>query len=140
MYESGKIIIRGLPHGGDLLKEITELAGREGITVGTFSAIGAVQRARIGYYEQDTRVYREWELAEPMEICSCLGNISLREGEVFVHAHVVLAAGSGRTVGGHLCPGTIIFAAECRIEELLGRPLERSYDSATGLSLWAGSE
>jgi len=138
MYESGRIIIRRLPHGGDLLNEITELARRAGILSGSVSAIGAVKRARIGYYDQADRLYRERDLEEPREICSCLGNISLKEGEVFVHAHVVLADGEGKTAGGHLCPGTIIFAAECRIEELNGPALERGYDDETGLSLWEG--
>jgi uncharacterized protein len=140
MYESGRIIIRRLPHNGDLLNEITEVARRAGITTGTVSAIGAVQRARIGYYDQAARLYRERDLEEPREICSCLGNISLKEGEVFVHAHVVLADREGKTAGGHLCPGTIIFAAECRIEELRGSPLERGYDDETGLALWTDRE
>jgi len=140
MYESGKIVFGRLPHGGDLLQEITDLARREGIELGTVSAIGAVRRARIGYYDQEARVYRERELPGPREICSCLGNISLKDGEIFAHLHVVLADGEGGTSGGHLCPGSIIFAAECRIEELRGRRLERGYDEATGLSLWPGSE
>ena len=46
MYESGKIILCRLPHGGDLLEEITELARREGIKTGMVTAIGAVKRAR----------------------------------------------------------------------------------------------
>ncbi len=136
MHRSGNIIIRRLPHGGDLLEEITDLARREGITTGTVTAIGAVTKARVGYYDQSDRRYRERDLEEPREICSCLGNISLKEGEVFVHAHVVLADRAGKTAGGHLCPGTIIFAAECRIEELRGGPLTRVYDGETGLFLW----
>ncbi len=142
MSERGKVILRRLPHGGDLLSELTELARREGIRTGTVTAIGAVSRARIGYYDQADRVYRERDLDQPLEICSCLGNISLKDGEVFVHAHVVLADGEGETRGGHLCPGTVIFAAECRIDEIRGRELERDYDDRTGLSLWspAGSD
>jgi len=59
-----------------------------------------------------------------MEISSCLGNISLKDGEIFVHAHVTLADKEGRVLGGHLAPGTIIFAAECRITELKGESLK----------------
>ncbi len=136
MYESGKIILCRLPHGGDLLEEISELARREGIKTGTVTAIGAVKRARIGYYDQAGRRYREWDLEEPLEICSCQGNISLKTGEVSVHVHIILADSEGKTAGGHLCPGTVIFAAECRIEELRGPELQREYDEKTGLSLW----
>ncbi len=136
MPEKGKIILTRLRPGGDLLEEIAGLARREGIRFGTVSAIGAVRRARIGYYDQKEWVYRERDLAEPLEICSCLGNVSLKDKLPFVHAHVLLADGEGRTFGGHLCPGTVIFAAECRIEELPGPPPERAYDRETGLSLW----
>ena len=136
MSKREKVIIRRLPHGGDLLDELTGLARREGVRTGTVSAIGAVSRARIGFYDQAARVYRDLDLDQPLEICSCLGNISLKDGEVFVHAHVVLADDAGETRGGHLCPGTVIFAAECRIDEIRSRQLERGYDDRTGLSLW----
>jgi hypothetical protein len=135
-YEMGKVVLTGLPHGSDLLKAITDLARREGIKVGTVSVIGAVKRARIGYYDQITREYREREIEEPAEISSCLGSVSLKDGEIFVHAHVTLADSAGRVAGGHLCRGTVVFAAECRISELKGKSLERSYDETTGLSLW----
>ena len=135
-YETGKVILEGLPHGSDLLEAITDLARENGIKVGTIMAIGAVKRARIGYYDQTAREYRERDIEEPMEISSCLGNISLKDGEIFVHAHITLADSEGRVAGGHLCPGTIIFAAECRITELKGESLVRSYDETTGLSLW----
>ncbi len=136
VYETGKVILEGLPHGTDLLETITDLARREGIKIGTVAAIGAVKRARIGYYDQVAQEYRERDIEGPMEISSCLGNISLKDGEIFVHAHITLADSEGRVAGGHLCVGTIIFAAECRINELQGESLERSYDETTGLSLW----
>ena len=136
VYETGKVILERLPHDSDLLAEITALAQREGIKAGTIMAIGAVKRAVIGFYDQKSREYQEKEVLEPMEISSCLGNISLKDGEIFVHAHINLADREGQVVGGHLAPGTIIFAAECRITELKGDSLERSYDETTGLSLW----
>ena len=135
-YETGKVILTGLPHNSDLLEAITDLARREEISTGTVMVIGAVQRARIGYYDQTTREYLEQDIEEPMEISSCLGNISLKDGEIFVHAHINLADRAGMVRGGHLCSGTIIFAAECRITEFKGESLKRGYDEATGLSLW----
>jgi len=136
VYETGKVILDGLPHGSDLLEAITDLARKNGIKTGTVMAIGAVKRARIGFYDQTGREYRERDIVEPMEISSCLGNISMKDGEIFVHAHVTLADREGRVMGGHLCSGTIVFAAECRISELRGEYLDRGYDETTGLSLW----
>ncbi len=135
-YKTGRKILRGLPHDGDLLGEIEKLARRENIKTGSVTVIGAVQKARVGYYDQETHEYLETGVEEPMEISSCLGNISLKDGEIFIHAHINLAARDGRVIGGHLAPGTRIFAAECLIEELMGVELERLPDQATGLSLW----
>ena len=136
IYKAGRKILRGLPHDGDLLGEIEELARREKIKTGSVTVIGAVQKAVIGYYLQDSHEYQEKIIEEPMEISSCLGNISLKEGEIFVHAHINLADREGKVRGGHLAAGTKIFAAECLIEELIGEELERLPDRETGLSLW----
>ncbi len=38
--------------------------------------------------------------------------------------------------GGHLMPGTIIFAAEYWIQELTGEAIHREDDPQTGLMLW----
>jgi len=71
-----------------------------------------------------------------VEIASCTGNISLLEGEPFVHAHAVLADSSGRVLAGHLVRGTI-FAAELFVQELAEANLHRAWDKQTGLKLWS---
>jgi predicted DNA-binding protein with PD1-like motif len=43
---------------------------------------------------------------------------------------------NGRTIGGHIFSGTVVYAGEIYIQEFLGKPLEREYDDTTGLSLW----
>ena len=133
---AGKSLMERLPHNSDLLEVMTEIARRENITSGGLMAIGAVRRAVLGYYDQEHREYRETKLDEPMEICSCLGNVSRKDGEIFIHAHIVLADRNGRVWGGHLCPGTIVFAAECLLAELPLENLHRYPDRITGLSLW----
>ena len=70
------------------------------------------------------------------EIVSCSGNISLKESEIFVHAHIVLADDKSQCFGGHLMPGCILFAGEYYIQELAGGKFRRKYDPETGLALW----
>lgn len=53
-----------------------------------------------------------------------------------MHAHVVLGDEQGNTIGGHLFSESIVFAGEIDLQELIGEPLERSYDETTGLLLW----
>ncbi len=86
---------------------------------------------------QDSKKYSECvELIKKLEITSCTGNISLKDGEIFVHAHITLADHQGQCYGGHLLRGATIFAAEYYITELTGAVLERENDPETGLSLW----
>lgn len=132
---AAKELIVRLKHDADLIQSITELAVSRGISAGTVTAIGALKRARLGYYDQKKREYREIEIDSPHEMAICMGNISLKEGKPFVHAHVVLADEAGNTRGGHLFEG-IVFAAEVHVRQLQGPGLERKYDETTGLSLW----
>jgi predicted DNA-binding protein with PD1-like motif len=115
--DASKDLMVRLKNDADLVQSMTELAGSRGIEAGSFTAIGALKRARIGYYYQKNHKYREMEIESPHEIVSCIGNISLSEGKPFVHVHVVLAD-------------------EKHVRQLEGLKLERIRDEATGLWLW----
>ena len=138
VFESNasKDLVVRLKHDADLIQSITELARSRGIEAGTFTAIGALKRAKIGYYDQKNHKYREMGIESPHEVVSCVGNLSLSEGEPFVHAHVVLADEKGNTKAGHLLQG-IVFAAEVHLHQLAGLKLERKHDELTGLWLWS---
>jgi len=134
-YNASKELIIRLRHDADLVQSIAELAKRKGIRAASFTAIGAIKRGRLAYYDQKNHEYREMKIDSPHEVVSCMGNISLKNGEPFVHAHVVLADERGNTKGGHLLEG-IVFAGEVHLRQLEGPKLERKYDEVTGLSLW----
>lgn len=137
--DRGRIFIGKLPSRGDLLESLTSVCREENIQFGVLSVIGAVSAARLGYYKQDEQQYMECvNLDRGLEITSCIGNISLMDGEIFVHAHATLSDDQGRCYGGHLVLGTIIFAAEYSIQELAGETFRRENDAETGLMLWAG--
>ena len=125
-----------LSHGADLLEELTKICTDRGIECGRVEAIGAVQKACVGYYDQNRREYKFNTLDAPMEILKLSGNVSIKEGAPMVHAHITLADDKGRAFGGHLAPGTIIFACECLIEAFDGPSFMRTHDEKTGLALW----
>jgi len=136
----GRAFLGRLPHGSDLLAELTRFAAEHGIRAGRVEAIGAVARARTGFYDQAARKYGYHEFAEPMELLALVGNVSVKAEAPetpFVHAHVTLADGAGRAFGGHLAEGTVVFAAEFCMVELPGIELVRRPDQTTGLALWS---
>ncbi|MBU0469007.1 MAG: DUF296 domain-containing protein [Candidatus Omnitrophica bacterium] len=135
--KKGRAFIGRFDNKADLLGSLISFCKKENILLGTFTIIGALSAAKMGYYKQDEQQYVEClDLDKKLEITSCVGNVSLKNGEVFVHAHIALADHSGHCYGGHLMPGSTIFAVEYYIEELIGSEFNRSYDEETGLSLW----
>ena len=134
--EAKRVYMGKLDHGADLLEEITTICKDNAIRLGRVEAIGAVQKAKIGFYPQDTKQYEFIEIDKEMEITGLIGNISLKEGTPMVHAHINLGDEEGRVIGGHLAPGTIVFACEVIIQELAGEDFNRGLDETTGLPLW----
>ena len=130
-----RILIIRAEQNSELLQFINKIAEEAKITTATFTAIGALKYAKIGFYDQEKHEYQQITLDSPHEIASCLGNISIKDGKPFIHAHVVLANEAGSVKAGHLLEG-VIFASEIHLYELKGPKLERNYDEATGLSLW----
>lgn len=135
--EPGRILMGRLETGDDLLNKLTEICVEENITHGQISAIGALARATVGFYDGVTREYNIVDYPDHCELVSLQGNISLKEERPFVHAHISIADRKGAMLGGHLFEGCTVFACEWIIRELTpDKPLERTYHQLTGLSLW----
>jgi len=123
----GRIFLVRAKHDSEIVKFVTELAKENAIMTATFTAIGALKCAKLGFYDQEKHEYLETPLLTPQEIASCVGNISIKEGEPFVHAHAVLADQNGKTKAGHLLEGKV-YAAEIHLTELIGEKLVRKND------------
>jgi predicted DNA-binding protein with PD1-like motif len=134
----GRTLMGRLPKGGDLLSALEKCCQDLGVKLGEVQALGAVSEAKVGYYDQAAQKYLFLELKRPMEILSLLGNVSLKDGKPFVHAHITLGEVNGQAWGGHLAAGTVVFACEYVIQEFISQesPLERALDKETGLFLW----
>jgi predicted DNA-binding protein with PD1-like motif len=104
-----KVLIEQFGKGEDILERLTGLAEKNRIFAGSFTAIGTVEKATIGYFMGDGK-YSSTSLQGPLEVVSCLGNVSWKEGHSFVHAHIVFSDREGKTYGGHLMPGTTVDA------------------------------
>lgn len=131
-----RTIIGQLPLGADLHEGLTQIAQREQIRCGRIQGLGATTHAVVAYYDQSEKKYKSMEFPGGMEILNLHGNISLRDGKPFVHAHILLGDPQGKVFGGHLLPGTKIFALEVFIDEFEGEEFVREQEDTTGLFLW----
>lgn len=135
-YKLKSIYQGSIIKGNDIIGGLTQVLKENSITAGIVSGIGAVTEARIGYFNAQTRKYEEKHLRENMEILSLKGNISIKDGEIFPHLHIVLSRRDFSVTGGHLYTGTPVYAFEFELISMEGEPFVREFDDDTGLFLW----
>ncbi len=123
-FDPGRIHLLSLSQGDDLLGSLTEFARSNGVLGATITFLGSVSRADLSWYDPDTGDYRTFVREQQLEVAGGTGNISLYEGQPLVHIHAVFADSTGRTIGGHINPGTTVFAMEATVQELTGDPPE----------------
>jgi hypothetical protein len=126
----------GLPEDDDLLEAITRTFREREIRKAAFSLIGAVKRGALGYYDLSAKQYKTREFEGLLEIVACAGNVSERDGDVFVHAHAVFSGADYGCVGGHLIPGNVIFVGELYGTPVPGPVPVRVMNPAIGIALW----
>ncbi len=134
--KTGKIIFARLFEDEDLLDTITQTAKKARIKAGFFVLIGTLKKAKMGFFHEGQ--YQPIEMAEQVEVVSCMGNISIKENEPFVHAHIAVSNRRGEVFGGHVLPGCIIAATgELVLVETVDVKLQRKLDDKTQLYLWS---
>ncbi|MDP2736919.1 MAG: DNA-binding protein [bacterium] len=131
-----KLVWLQIKHGDDLYGVLSDYCLKNNVKAGLIFAVGALKNAKLSFYDQSKKVFLPENINKPLEILSCLGNISLKDGKPFVHAHLTVSDKTGRVYGGHLEKGSIIFACECAIMEAGGEFLNREFNKLTGLNLW----
>ena len=106
------------------------------ILAGAVYGLGATNNATLRFLDPDTLKYVDKTFAEQMEICNLTGNISEKDGQVYLHLHVTLGRSDYTCVGGHLLEATINGACELVVEPLEGPGLPRYADPESGLNLY----
>jgi len=130
----GKMVFARLSEGEDVLDAIAQIVTKANVSAGLFFLIGTLKTARLGFFREGE--YETIELQQPLEIVSCLGNVSIKEGKAFAHAHAAVSDEKGKVFGGHVMPGCIIgVTGELALVETTGIGLFRKFDEKTKLSL-----
>jgi len=121
-----------------LLESLTQYAKDNNIKTAEISFIGAVQNVNVMYFNQSKKEYDKHNFEGGHEVLSGLGNVSILEGEPFVHVHMTVANKNGNAYGGHLDEGTKIWLIEAIIKQptFFGKGIERHFDDELCLSVW----
>ncbi|MBN2230433.1 MAG: DNA-binding protein [Candidatus Thorarchaeota archaeon] len=131
---TGRVVIARLEPGEDILRSIETISRDNEILSGELRLIGAVSRVHLGYFDRESKTYKDYTMLEDLEIVSCMGNISKHKDGYVVHAHVVASDEKGKCYGGHLLEGCeVSVTIEAIITEF--PVIERERDELTGLNL-----
>jgi len=120
--------------GDELIENLKRFAEEHGVFACHFTAIGAFQRATLGYFDRDMKDYIKIPINEQVEVLSLVGDISGEYGKPKIHAHVVIGKRDGTAHGGHVLEAIVWPTLEVILEET-PKHLGRKYDPETGLSL-----
>ena len=125
-----------LDRGEEILSSLASLCRSEHITLGSVEALGAADQAVSGLYDVTARQYHKHTFDEPMEITSLLGNISTKDGELYLHVHINLCREDMSVIGGHLNECRISATCEMFVKTIAGTVGRKLDAEGTGLNLY----
>lgn len=106
------------------------------VEAASVTAIGALQRAVIGYFDWQSKQYKKIPVDEQVEVLSLIGDVAVAGRDPTLHLHAVLGRSDGSVVGGHLIEAHV----RPTLEVILVQPpsyLRKRKDPTTGLALIA---
>ncbi len=116
--QNARTFVVVLDAGDEAFKAISDFAAKENVTAAALTAIGAFERATVGWFDFATKTYRKIPVAEQCEVLSAIGDIAIGDdGNPSLHLHAVLGLSDGSTRGGHLLDGLVRPTLEVTVTE-----------------------
>ena len=106
-----------LDPGDEAFASVTDFARKQNVTAAQVTAIGAFERATVGWFDRQARQYRPIEVQQQCEVLSLVGDIAVGSDGPQPHLHAVLGLPDGSTRGGHLLNGQVWPTLEVIIRE-----------------------
>ncbi|MFR2561677.1 MAG: PPC domain-containing DNA-binding protein [Anaeromassilibacillus sp.] len=116
----GDTYVVRLQRGEEVLACLRELCEKESISLGTVSAIGAVNHVVVGVYRVDEQKYVANTFDGVMELTSLMGNITEKDGEPYLHLHATFGDLTGKVIGGHLNEAVVSATCELFVRKVGG--------------------
>src|ERR1700691_5735234 len=88
--------------GDEAFSGLLEFAEKYHVTSAHFTAIGALNRATLGWFDPQRKMYKKIPLDGQHEVIGMSGDIALYQGKPVVHAHMVVGSPDGTTRAGHV--------------------------------------
>jgi predicted DNA-binding protein with PD1-like motif len=123
-----------LATGDEAMASLTSFATEQRLKASQFTAIGALSRVVVAYFDWTTKKYSNIAIEAQVEVLSLVGDISLEADKPKIHAHIVIGKADATAHGGHLVEAHVRPTLEIVLTEL-PQHLHRRFDQASGLNL-----
>jgi predicted DNA-binding protein with PD1-like motif len=121
--------------GEEVVASLQQFCNNNGVKLGSVIGLGAADRATIGLFNTITKEYHNKELVGEYEITNLTGNITTKDGEIYLHLHITLGDEDYNAHGGHLNECWISGTCELVIDAAEGE-IGRAFDEYSGLNIW----
>ena len=95
-----------------IMESLTKFCKDQNIDNGKISGIGAIKKIELGAYDLRNKEYIIHSFEEIWELTSYQGNVMLKDGEPFIHAHINISNHDLEVKGGHLFEATVAAVGE----------------------------
>jgi predicted DNA-binding protein with PD1-like motif len=103
--------------GDEAVSALEQFARDEDLEASQITAVGAFQRAVVGWFDREAKQYRRIPVDEQCEVLSMIGDVAVGQDGPAIHVHVVLGLADGTTRGGHLLEGHVFPTLETVVRE-----------------------
>jgi predicted DNA-binding protein with PD1-like motif len=132
---SQRIFVLILETGEDAFRSISDFANEEHIDGASVSAIGAFEKAKVGWFDLTAKSYKPIDVSEQCEVLSLMGDVARGDdGKASLHLHAVLGLQDGSVRGGHFLSGIVRPTLEVTIRETVAH-LRRKKREDLGIAL-----
>ena len=107
--------------GDEAVSVLTQFARSQQLQAAQITALGAFERATVGWFDTATKQYRRIPVEEQCELVSLIGDVAVGEEGPVPHMHATLGLSDGTTRGGHLLEGLVFPTLEAVVTETPAR-------------------
>ena len=120
--------------GDEAFSGLLEFAEKYRVTSAHFTAIGALNKATLGWFDPQRKMYKKIPVDGQHEVIGMSGDIAMYRGEPVVHTHMVVGSPDGTTLGGHVLAAYVSPTLEVMVTvDPIG--MQKRLDPTTDLTL-----
>ena len=126
--------------GEEIITELLQICGREGIQSAVFTGIGGCSHAEIQTFIPQKGAFETEILDGMLELINITGNIITDDDQLFHHTHAVFSykkESEHKIAAGHMKALTVLYTAEIELRPVIGGVIKRKQDPETGTGFWS---